>query len=87
MEELAAIDESQDKVQLLGRLKREFERNDKWVVDLSEHGTFGERVCHLRPRNDVCFAKGLQCVNTMGISFPVTNQFLSKAARNGQTAN
>jgi len=34
MEELTTVDEREDKVELFGRLKRELERDDEWVVDL-----------------------------------------------------
>jgi hypothetical protein len=34
MEQLAAIDEGENQIELFGRLERKLERDDKWVIDL-----------------------------------------------------
>lgn len=77
MEKFTAVDESQNKVELLGRLEGELQWDYKWVVDLSENRPFGECMCHLRTRDDVRFAKSFQSINSMGISFPVSLQVRS----------
>lgn len=89
MEELAAVDESQNKVQLLRRLEGEFERDNEGIVNLSKHRPFGEGMRHLRTRNDVRFAKSFQCIDSMGISFPVSLHVrnLSRPRHTKKTAN
>jgi hypothetical protein len=44
MEELSTVHKGQHQVQLLGRLERELEGHDEWIVDLRKHGSFGKRV-------------------------------------------
>ena len=67
MEQLASIDESKNKVELLGRLERELQWNDERIVDLGEHGSLGQGVSDLRSRDNVCFSYSLEGVDTSGI--------------------
>jgi len=48
VEKLPSVDECQDKVELLGRLERELERYDEWIVNLSEDSPLCKGVVHLR---------------------------------------
>ena len=63
VEQLAAVHERQDQVELLGVLERKLERDDERVVDLREDGPFGERVRDFGPRHDVRLADRLERVD------------------------
>jgi len=41
MKKLSTIDEREHKVQLFGRLEREFERDNEWTIDFGEYSPFG----------------------------------------------
>jgi len=69
MEQLSTIDESEDEVQLFGRLEREFERDNKWAIDFGEYGPFGQGMGDFRPRDDVCFPNSFESVDSEGIPF------------------
>jgi hypothetical protein len=70
VEKLAAIDESQNEVELLWRLERELERYDERVVDLGEDRSFGERMRDFGSRDDVSFADGLKSVDSVRVLLP-----------------
>lgn len=75
VEKLSAIDESQDKIQLLWRLERELERYDEGVVDLGEDGPLGESMCDFRSRDDVGFADGFEGVYAMSVFLPSWSKY------------
>ena len=49
VEKLSAVDKSENKVELLGRLERKFERDNEGVFDLCKHRTLRESMSDLRP--------------------------------------
>jgi hypothetical protein len=59
VEQLTAVDECLDKVKLFKRLKREFQRDDEWIVDLGKDRPFGQRMCNLGSRDNVCLSNCL----------------------------
>lgn len=70
MEELSTIDESQDEVELFGRLERELERYDERVVDFCQDSPLRQRMRDFRSSDDVGFPDGLQGVDPERVSLP-----------------
>lgn len=70
VEELSAINESQDKVEFLRRLEREFQGDNERVVDLGEYRSLSKCVCDFGSGNDVGFADGFQGVYSVRVTFP-----------------
>ena len=50
---LAAVDKSENQVQFLGCLEREFEVDDEWVVDLCQYIALGNGVLNFITLDDV----------------------------------
>jgi hypothetical protein len=69
VEQLSTVHKRQDEVQLFFALEREFEWDDKRVVDLGQHCALGEGMSDFGPRDDVGFANSLEGVNSEGITF------------------
>jgi hypothetical protein len=68
VEQLSTVDKGQDEVELFGRLEGELEGNDERAVDLGEDGALGEGVGDLAPGDDVCFADGLEGIDSEGVA-------------------
>lgn len=79
MKQLAPVDERQDEVKLLRRLEGEFQRHNKRIVDLSQNGTFGERMIDLRTRDNMGFTDSLESVNSLSVTLPISH--ISKVRR------
>ena len=67
MEQLSAINECQNEIELFCRLEGEFERDNKWAVDLCQDSPFGERMGNFGPRDDVRFADRFESVYTESV--------------------
>ena len=70
MEQFSTVDESQYKIQLLGRLEGEFQGHDEGVIDLGQDGSLSKGMCDFRSRDDVCFTDSFQGVNPMCVLLP-----------------
>ena len=70
MEQLAPVDKGQHEVEFLRRLEGKFQGDDEGVVDLSEHGTLGQGMRHLRTRDDMGLSDGLEGVDSAGVTLP-----------------
>jgi len=70
VEELSTVDKGQNKIQLLWRLERELQRNDEGVVDLGQNRPFGKSMRDFGSGNDVCFANGLEGVDSVRVFLP-----------------
>lgn len=77
VEQLSAVHKRQHEVQLLGRLEREFQRNNKRIVDLRKNRPLGKSVCDFRSRNNVSLAKCLKGVDPTSILLPVIFRVLA----------
>jgi hypothetical protein len=71
VEQLSTIDKCENKVQLLGRLEREFQRNNERVIDLCQHGSLCKGVGDFGSGDDMSLADGLEGVNSACIFLPV----------------
>lgn len=70
MKQLSSVNKCENKIQLLWRLEREFERYNERIVDLRKNRTLGERVRNFGPINDVGFSNRFQGIYTACITFP-----------------
>jgi hypothetical protein len=88
VEEFAAINESEDEVELLRRLEGELEGDDEGIVDLGEDGALSEGVCYFGAGDDVRLADCLERVDTVRIflSGDVSVMVLMLAKREALTA-
>lgn len=77
VEQLSAVHKRQYEVQLLGRLEREFQRNNKRIVDLRKNRPLGKRVCDFRSRDNVSLANCLEGVDPTSILLPVIFRVLA----------
>lgn len=77
VEQLSAVHKRQYEVQLLGRLEREFQRNNKRIVDLRKNRPLGKCVCDFRSRNNVSLANCLEGVDPTSILLPVIFRVLA----------
>jgi hypothetical protein len=74
VEELSAVHECENKVQLLRRLEGEFEWHDERVVDLGKNRTLCQGVGNFGAGDDVGLANGLEGIDPVGILFPASRQ-------------
>ena len=77
MEQLATVHKCQHEVQLLRRLERELQWNNKWVVDLCKNRSLGKCVRDFRPRDNVSLADCLEGVDPTSILLPVIPRLLA----------
>lgn len=82
MEQLAPIDECQNEVKFLRRLKGELQGYNKRIIDLSQNGSFCKRVVDLRTRNNMSFTDSLESVNSLSVTLPTLH--ISKVQGGGK---
>lgn len=85
VEQLSAVDECENQVQLFRRLEREFQGNDERIVDLCQHRSFCKGVRDFRPGDNVSLADRLEGINSAGIFLPVIIKEMLLAMDNGHS--
>lgn len=71
MEQLTAIYEGKNQVELLRRLEGKLQGYDEGIVDLRKHRPLCKGVCDFRPRNNVSLSDRLEGVDSAGILLPI----------------
>ena len=78
VEELSAVHETQDEIQLRLRLEGELERDDKRVVHLGEYESLCQGMCDFITGSDVSLSKGLQGVDTIRVLLSDLHDFAKR---------